>query len=757
MAGKAIRAGVVVAVPATSPRSAAQLAAEPRMNLFYPLMRSLKFVPSLVWLATGALPRLVAATADPNDWPAYLGREGAHYSSLAEIHRGNVAGLRPAWVYRAGDAAKNTQIQCNPLIVEGVLYGTTPQLALFALDAATGRELWRFDPFTGAETSSGQRGVNRGLAWWREGNDARLLYTAGNFVHAIAPKTGRLIESFGQGGRVDLLQGLDRDVQGLYLVGTSPGAVYRDVFIVSTRVGEGPGPAAPGHIRAYDVRTGQRRWIFHTIPHPGEPGYETWPADAWKTAGGANNWTGLVIDERRGVAYIPTGSAAFDFWGGNRLGANLYANCLLALDALTGERKWHFQFTHHDLWDRDLPAMPVLCQVRRAGRVVDAVAQVTKAGFVWVFDRDTGESLFPWEERAVPASRLEGETAWPTQPVPLKPAPYARQQFTEADASDRTPAVHAAVVQRLRELDPHVPFAPPSERGTIILPGFDGGAEWGGPAVDPNGILYVNSNEMPWIHQMIPVRPRGANGGQLLYNQLCVSCHGPERKGNPAGNIPSLLGLSQRVPRAAVAKLLHDGKGMMPAFAFLPTAQRETLLDYLLEIPPTTEGAAVGGNEAGRKYEPVGDDLVVSDIPYTTTGYNRFLDAEGYPAIKPPWGTLSAIDLNTGDYLWRRPLGEWPELTAAGLPPTGTENYGGPLVTAGDLVFIAATKDEKFRAFARQTGELLWEFQLPAGGYATPSTYAVGGRQYVVIAAGGGKMGTKSGDSYLAFALPASR
>ncbi|MBP8257165.1 MAG: PQQ-binding-like beta-propeller repeat protein [Opitutaceae bacterium] len=692
------------------------------------------------------------SAAKPEDWPSYLGSQGTHYSSLSSINRGNVAKLKPAWIFRAGDAGKNTQIQCNPLILDGVLYGTTPQLSLFALDAGTGRELWRFDPFAHGSDSTARQGVNRGLAFWKEGNEQRIFYTAGSNICAIDPKTGRLIESFGRGGRVDLFEGLGVDVRGLYLVGTSPGAVYRDVFIVSTRVGEGPGPAAPGHIRAYDVRTGKLRWIFRTIPHPGEFGHDTWPEDAWKKIGGANNWAGLAIDEKRGLAFVPTGSAAFDFWGGNRLGSNLFADCLLALDALTGERRWHFQFTHHDVWDRDPPAAPVLCQVRRGGRLVDAVVQVTKSGHVWAFDRDTGESLFPWEERPVPQTKLTGEATWPTQPVPLMPAPFARQQFTEDEVTNRTPAVHAAVLQRLRELDPHVPFTPPSERGTIVLPGFDGGAEWGGPAVDPEGVLYVNSNEMAWIHQMIPARPGGSDGGKLLYTQLCMSCHGPGREGNPAGNIPSLVGLAGRSDRGAIATILRDGKGMMPAFRFLRATQRDVLVDYLFDVPHAP--VAEARNEAGSKQEPTGEEMVLPEIPYTTTGYNRFFDADGYPAIKPPWGTLNAIDLNTGEYLWRRPLGELPELTAAGIPPTGAENYGGPLVTAGDVIFIAASKDEKFRAFDRRTGDLLWETSLPAGGYATPATYAVGGRQYVVIAAGGGKMGTKSGDAYIAFALP---
>ena len=712
-------------------------------------MRSFLLIATLVGVSG-----VLHAAADTN-WATYLGDAGGtHYSTLTQINAANVARLQPAWTFRTGDATATSQIQCNPLIVDGVFYGTSPQLKLFALDAATGRELWRFDPFA-ANAAGGRAGVNRGLVLWREGTERRLLFTAGNFLHAIDPASGRLIETFGDRGRTNLLEGLDRDTRGLYLAGTSPGAVYRDLIIISARLGEGPGPAAPGHIRAYDVRTGQRRWIFHTIPHPGEFGAETWSPDSWKQNGGANNWAGLVIDQERGLAFVPTGSAAFDFWGGNRLGANLFANCLLALDAATGERRWHFQFVHHDVWDRDPPAPPTLCTVMRNGKKIAAVSQITKSGHVWVFDRETGESIFPWRRVPVPASTLDGEVTSPTQPVPLAPEPFARQRFTEAEVTDRTPAAREAVLKRLREVTPHEPFGPPTTRGTVILPGFDGGGEWGGAAVDPSGVLYVNGNEMAWILQMIPTSVKGSTLGQALYQQLCVSCHGPDRVGNAAANIPSLVNLGSRLKPDDVAQLLRTGRNAMPVFAFLNNQQRGAVVDFLFgtEKPPERLTVAAPASDARDKFEPTGD-LARATSPYTTTGYNRFLDPDGYPALRPPWGTLNAIDLNTGEYLWKKPLGELPALTALGLPPTGTENYGGPIVTAGGVLFIAATKDEKIRAFAAKTGEVLWSADLPAGGYATPATYSVNGRQFVVIACGGGKMRTKSGDAYVAFALP---
>lgn len=724
----------------------------------YPSLLRLVSFPSFAVAAFSFAAGLhgTAQAAATNDWAAYLGDPGgSHYSTLDQITPANVTQLQPAWSFQAGGASPNnrSQIQTNPLIVDGVLYGTSPDLQLFALDAATGRELWRFNPADGSG-NSGPAGVNRGLTWWQEGAERRLLFSAGRFLFAINPQNGQPYPDFGDAGRVDLLRQLDVDdtlFAGRYLAANTPGVVYRDTIILGMRVGEGPAPSVPGHIRAFDVRTGKRRWIFHTIPHPGEFGHDTWPADAWQRVGGANCWAGMAIDLERGLVFVPTGSAAFDFYGADRVGSNLFANSLIALDAATGERRWHFQFVHHDVWDRDPPAAPVLCEVMHQGRKVAAVVQVLKSGHVWVFNRETGESLFPWEEMPAPATDLPGEQTWPTQPMPLKPAPFARQIFAENNVTDRTPAARAAVLQRLRELRPHQPWDPPSERGTVIYPGFDGGAEWGGPAVDPRGILFVNSNEMAWILQMVPTATisGASSSAKTVYTQLCMSCHGANREGNAAANIPKLIDVGSRLTRDQVMALVRGGKGMMPSFNFLPDASKQALVDYLMDPARFEQQATTRVEHAG-----VVETAPANAAPYVTTGYNRFLDPDGYPAVKPPWGTLNAINLNTGEYLWRVPLGELPELTAQGIPPTGTENYGGPVVTASGLLFIAATKDEKFRAFDTRTGKVLWETTLPAGGYATPATYAVNGRQYVVIACGGGKMGTKSGDTYLAFALP---
>lgn len=676
------------------------------------------------------------------EWRSYGGDKAhTHYSTLDQINRDNVQQLEVAWVYNAGDAGVRSQIQCNPIIIDGVLYATTPGLKAIALNAATGEEVWRFDPFEGKGLASAL-GVNRGVVYWEDGDDRRILYTAGEHLYALDARTGQPVATFGTNGAVDLREGLGRDVTGLFISSNTPGVVYEDLLILGSRVSEEL-PSAPGHVRAYDVRTGEIRWTFHTIPQPGEFGYETWPPDAYTWAGGANAWTGMSVDEERGMVFIPTGSAAFDFWGGNRKGENLFANSILALDAATGERIWHFQLVRHDIWDRDPPAAPNLVTVEHDGRRIDAVAQITKSGHVFVLDRETGESLFPLQEIAVPPSDLKGEEAWPTQVLPLVPPPFARQQFTEADVTDISPEAHAAVLERFRQVRSNGQFVPPSEQGTMIFPGFDGGGEWGGAGYDPTtGLLYVNSNEMPWILEMVDLDAEASGKafslGKQVYAANCTNCHGFDREGDPQGTFPALLDLKQRYNKDQVRQIVGHGRGFMPSFGHLTEGEVDALVAFLFDEAPPESTAA--------RFD--------FDVPYNHRGYNRFLDPDGYPAVKPPWGTLNAINLNTGEIEWTVPLGEFPELTARGIPQTGTENYGGPVVTAGGLLFIGATKDEKFRAFDKATGELLWETPLPAGGYATPATYVVDGRQYVVIAAGGGKMGTKPGDAYVAFALP---
>jgi quinoprotein glucose dehydrogenase len=688
------------------------------------------------------------APASTADWPSYQGGPDRNqYSALDQITRENVSTLEVAWVYRSGDADPDdrSQVQCNPIIVDAVVYATTPGLKAIAIDGETGEEKWRFDPFADGYRLFGM-GVNRGVTYWADGEDKRIYYTAASRLYALNAETGQLIPSFGEAGSLSLHDGLGRDVSKLFIASNSPGAIYKDLLIMGMRVSERL-PSAPGHIRAYDVRTGEIRWRFNTIPQPGEYGYDTWPADAYGRTGGANSWAGMSVDQARGIVYVPTGSAASDFYGGDRHGANLFANCLLALNAETGERIWHFQAVHHDMWDRDLPAPPNLVTLERNGEKVDVAAQITKSAHIFIFDRDTGEPFFEIEERPTLPSDLKGEEAWPTQPFPVKPPPFSGQSLTVDSVTDIDPATHAEKLDRVKRSRTGQQYIPPSLEGTMIYPGFDGGGEWGGAAVDPNtGILYVNANEMPWLLTMVELGNITGPGAaaRIDYGQSCGPCHGVNRQGDPLGIYPSLMDLPQKYPIEEARKIILQGKNLMPSFQHLEGDSLSGLLDFLY-------GIEAEESSDGEAEEPAADP---NRLPYAGTGYFRFADKHGNPAIKQPWGTLNAIDLNKGEILWKVVLGDFPEHRTEDMPPTGAEGYGGPVVTASGLIFIGATRDKMMRAFDTETGALLWETKLPAGGHATPSTYMANGRQYVVIAAGGGKMGTESGDYYVAFALP---
>ena len=693
-------------------------------------------LPALA-LALVASLALGASEGDPTDrdWPAYGGRaENIRYSRLTQIDRSNVRRLEVAWTFDAVDGPGGLQTQ--PIIVDGVLYANTPKHRVIALDAATGMLKWRFD--AGLDLT----GANRGVTWWADGDDQRIFAGVDRFVYALDARTGLPIPSFGRDGRIDLHEDLGRDPSAQSVRLTTPGIVYRDLLIVGGRVSESL-PASPGDIRAYDARSGKLRWSFHTVPRPGEFGYETWPPDAWKYSGGANNWAGMAVDDARGAVYVPTGSAAADFYGDNRRGDNLFANSLLALDAATGKRLWHFQAVRHDIWDRDFPSPPSLVTVRRDGRTVDAVAQTSKQGYVFLFDRVTGRPLFPIKYRKYPRSRVDGEATAGSQPLPTAPAPFARQILTEALLTRRTPEAHAAVLtdyQRMRSGGAFVPFSLGVE--TVIFPGFDGGAEWGGAAFDPDtALLFVNSNEMAWRASLAPSEK--ATSGRAVYLRDCAVCHRDDLKGTPP-QFPSLVGIGKRKTDAELTTVVRNGTARMPGFPKLSDDVVRALVGYM----------ARGEN---RELGTVASSPV--DQKYRFTGYHKFLDPDGYPAVAPPWGTLNAIDLDTGEYAWTVSLGEYPELAAKGLKNTGTENYGGPIVTAGGLLFIGATSfDKKFRAFDKDTGALLWETTLPFAGNATPATYDVDGRQYVVIAAGGGKAPkAPSGATYVAFALPVEK
>lgn len=694
-----------------------------------------------------------ATPASPDDWPVTGGEPGnTHFSALDQITRANVKQLKLAWMFHTGDSLPaRSEIQATPIVIGGVMYTTTPGLTVVALRADSGTLLWKFDPFAGRTRDAH---ANRGVVYWTDGTQKRILFTAARRLYALDAATGKAVPTFGDSGWVDLGLGLGRDVGNAFILATSPGVIYNDLLIQGTRVGEGEG-SAPGHVRAYDVRTGKVKWTFHTIPQPGEEGYDTWPVDAWKTVGGANSWAGMSVDAARGIVYVPTGSATPDFYGGNRAGQTLYANTLLAIDAATGKRKWHFQTVHHDIWDRDLPAAPNLLTVTHNGARVDAVAQITKSGFVFLFDRQTGAPVFPVEERKVPTSDLPGEVAWATQPFPTRPAPFARQSIGEADLTTLSRGSHAAVLARFRTLRNDGLFTPPSRRGSIVLPGFDGGGEWGGAAIDrDSGVLYVNASDVPWIAAMRDTASLGIStgvprSGPVVFTAACAGCHKADRKGD-SDRVPSLIDIGKRRTSEEIRATLERGKGFMPSFASLIEPEKQAIIAYLMGKPAPVFTA----DDSPHAAELAASRGKAAQSPYEFAGYERWKAPDGYPAVKPPWGTLSAIDMNTGEYRWRIPLGVHPELEAKGVKGTGTEQYGGPIVTAGGVVFIAATQDNRLRAFDKSTGALLWEATLPANGFATPSTYRVGGKQYVVIACGGGKLGTPSGDSYVAFALP---
>ncbi|HTF29770.1 MAG TPA: PQQ-binding-like beta-propeller repeat protein [Flavitalea sp.] len=719
------------------------------------------------------------------DWKAYGGSsENIKYSALTEIDTTNVRKLQVAWTYSSGQASatNTTDMKSNALIVDGTLYGLNPQLKLFALDAVTGKEKWVYDPVTVPEKGKNiGRGpfasstkISRGIAYYKGADDdQRILYTpgGGHALYCINALTGKIIPSFGSNGIVDLHDGLGiKNEYDLHISNTSPGVIYKDLIILGSRLSESA-QSAPGHIRAYDVHTGKQQWIFHTIPQPGEPGYETWEnPNAYTYVGGANAWGGFSLDETRGIVFTGTGSATPDFYGGNRKGNNLYANSVLALNAATGKLIWNFQTVHHDLWDWDLPTHPILASITKEGKKTDVAVQITKSGFIFMFDRETGKPIHPIQETPVPQSELNGEKTSATQPVPTFFKPFVRQVLTEADLfKEGIPdSSYQDILKKFRSYKTDNMWNPPSLQGTLQNPGWNGGAEWGGPSYDPTtGIMYINGNESPWVVHMSDVNKPDTSRtavirtnlqvGKALYTAQCSGCHGADRKGgetNPAlAANPSLIGIETRSNKSAGVKydessfksLITTGRNNMPPFGHLGEEQKTALASYVLNLK----------SKQNLRFSISDKEELPANFksPYRMGG-GKFLTKEGYPGVKPPWGHLSAIDLNTGKLLWKQTIGDYPELKAKGIH-AGSENFGSSVVTAGGVIFIAATRDEKIRAFNKMTGALLWEADLPAAGIATPSVYEVAGKQFLVIACGGGgKQRTRSGDKYVAFALP---
>lgn len=694
-------------------------------------------------------------------WSDYGGGpDSSQYSALRQINRSNVSHLQVAWVFPTGD---ENRYFFNPVEAHGLVYVLAENNSIIALNAETGKKVWvhRADPHTDIIT-------DRGINYWesQDGRDRRLLFASNHCLQAIDARTGKQILTFGTNGRVDLKQGLGRDPNTLSLVqSTTPGRVFENLLILGSATNQGYG-SAPGDIRAFDVRTGQLAWVFHTIPHPGEFGYDTWPKDAWQRVGGANCWGEISVDAKRGIAYVPTASPKYNFYGADRLGADLFGDCLLALDARTGKLLWYFQMVHHDIWDYDNTAAPKLLTVWHDGHQVDAVAQVAKTGFVWVFDRITGKPLWPVEERPEPPSDMPGEVTWPTQPFPLKPPPFARQAFTARDLSPSIsdPQELVRFRQELGVARNEGLYTPPAMRGTIEMPGNSGGANWGSAAINPaDGSLYVVSMDLPCLlglerEQTGPVSRTESieQQGHFIFESNCRYCHGSDLKGLPPA-IPSLAGISTRLNREQVESIVRQGRGPMPGFARLPEEDLQALMAFLFN--PSGALASPDAPATPPVTTAKSSDPPDSQPVHYLTGFGFMMTSTGVPAIKPPWTTLTAYDLNKGTLKWQIPLGEVPDLAAKGIRGTGFPfPRTGPVVTAGGLIFTA-TRDHSVRAYDEETGKVLWEKRLDTALQGIPSVYEAGGREYLVVCAASPEMNDTASQgrihgAYVAFALP---
>ncbi|HLA59846.1 MAG TPA: PQQ-binding-like beta-propeller repeat protein [Puia sp.] len=676
--------------------------------------------------------RMDTSTA-PSEWPTF-GHDASNnkFFPLASINTTNVSQLREAW--RIEDSADLAGLYMNPVMLGNKLIGLMPSSQLLAFDPVSGKVLWSFKPDT-SNISNWSKGITGHPG--RNGNPDQVFFIFGGTLYAINAETGKVMEGFGKNGRVDFYEGLGLPDSMRNLVQVSsnaPGVVYKDLFIVGCKVPDEL-PSTSGDIRAFNIHTGKLEWVFHTIPKVGEFGAETWPPDARQKNGGANCWAGMALDEKRGIVYVPTASPSFDFYGADRPGQNLFANCLLALDAKTGKRIWHFQTTHHDLWDRDNGSPPNLVTVERNGKKIDAVALVTKMGYLFMFDRETGESLFEINEVPVDTvSSMPGEKPWPTQPIPVNP-PFARQGYREEFYGPSAEWVKGEIGKNKYHTGI---YEPPSMAGSIILPTAHGGANWGGASVNPQtNLLFVNATDIPWILKLTDLKKIRANNeldGKTLYMTHCKSCHGADMRGGVGPNISIRV---KKYSNDRVANIIRKGAPPMPAFSYLSAQQIASIV------------AHVRDTTIQQQHEVAG--VPQNNEPFGFNGYDFYLDSLENPAIKPPFGTMSAINLNNGEIVWQVPLGEYEKFRKQGISNSGSFNRGGGIATAGGLIFIGATEDGMFRAFDQRTGSILWEYQLPGMASSIPSTYSVNDKQYVVVAVSGNE---KFKGGYIAFALP---
>ena len=709
-------------------------------------------------------------------WRDYLGGEdSSHYSALDEINRTNVRQLQVAWQYETGD---EIPYAFNPIVVDGVMYVMAKHSSIVALDATSGKELWLFA--TG-QRANVYRGVDflgkRGINYWesRDRRDRRLLISINDYLLGINAETGKLVSTFGENGRVDLREDLGRDPKTMARIqSATPGRIFENLIIVGSATGEEYG-SPPGDIRAYDVISGKLAWTFHTVPHPGEYGYSTWPKDAWKYAGGTNAWGEITIDEKRGIAYVPLGSSTYDFYGADRAGDNLFSDCLVALDAHTGKRLWHRQLVHHDLWDYDLAAAPQLLTVRHNGKAVDIVAQATKQGFLYVFDRITGEPLWPIEERPVPKSDVPGEKASPTQPFNVTPPPFSRQSFAVEDInrSVLTPQEQAKWRDLLLTARNEGIYTPPSLNNTIEMPGNRGGANWGNTAVDPTaGTLYVVSMDVPAVLKLVSapaiktIDDKDATPterGRTTYEQRCALCHGPELQGRPPA-VPALVGITHQVSPEGIKSIVTHGMSDMPAFSELSASALDSLVTFLSNPMAAKRLGSIEKHVA----RPV--TVITEGVPAVVRYWTGYGLSPG--AIDAPWSTITAYDLNEGIIRWKMPLGDAPQAAASyrGQDRGIFMERNGAVVTAGGLLFIATKDEGVLRAYDKDNGRVLWSTPLPAASEGVPAVYEAGGREYLVVCAASRKGGAPVTDTqmaqpdsfaetpvhraYVAFALP---
>ncbi|MDA1073355.1 MAG: PQQ-binding-like beta-propeller repeat protein [Proteobacteria bacterium] len=702
------------------------------------------YAAALVFLLSGCADGPEPVADKWATWQSYAGSaDTSQYSSLTGINVENVTGLEVAWTFPSGEAAHRS----TPIVIDDVMF-VVANGGVAALNAATGEQKW----FSADCVSPNARG----LVYWQsdDGSQQRLLVIRDPELLALDARTGKRL-AFGERESIDLRLNLGRDPETIGRIASmSPGRVHENLIILGSAMGDDAYDAAPGDIRAYDVLTGEMVWTFHTIPHPGEAGYETWPPDAYKTIGAANAWTAMSLDEERGIIYANTGAPSYHFHGGNRLGDNLFSNSLLALNASTGERLWHFQAVHHDVWDYDIAMAPKLLTVERGGQRIDAVTLAGKHGFLFVFDRVTGEPVFPIEERAVPQTDVPGEQTSPTQPYPLVLPPFANQTLSEDNLSPYAdPEEVASLASRIRQARNEGLFTPPSFRGSVNAPGSRGGAQHGNGAVIPDaGLLFMAVIESPTIPKLelrndLTAEQFLAAGVAATYTATCAPCHGARGKGQPP-LIPGLAGLSDRMSGTEFASIVKQGRGRMPAVQNLPETQLSALMDHIGQLDRLA--VAEPSDEVPELETPAMD---VSDAQRYRSGYHHFFSDNGLVG-PPPWSKLIAYDLNEGVIVWQKPYGDVPALVKRGITGTGSLFPTNSLMATASGLLFSATNDRKIRAWDQASGAVLWSADLPADPGGIPATYTVDGRQYLVATATRGEI-TSSGDqhAYVVYAV----